>query len=189
MPPIDSTIYIVAGVVIIVIVVVIVTVTVVRKKKNKAALPPAANVGVGFGVNNSSGEKEIKYANNAGSKYTVKISHSLDPNKTWTFKVGGDILIGRAEHCPIRLEDRSVSGVHCRITVQSAGLAVIHDSKTNKTLINGSIVYDSYPLNSGDTLKVGRETLVVDYIQVLGDQPPKPEPPKDNSGGETVPIF
>lgn len=129
-----------------------------------------------------------EYINPLKPQYTIKISSADEPDKTWTLPVNEGILIGRADHCRIRLEDKSVSREHCKIIVQSLGLCVVHLSSTNKTTINGNDVVGNILLKSGDILKIGREVLHIDYIQALGSQTPRQEQMKKNSGS-TESIF
>ncbi|MDR0272785.1 MAG: FHA domain-containing protein [Clostridiales bacterium] len=126
--------------------------------------------------------------NLSDAKYTIKLSSPNDRSKTWTLDVSGEILIGRAEHCNVKLEERSVAREQCKILIQGAGLAVINLSTTNKTTLNGTNVTAGSALQSGDTLKFGRESLRVDYIQAIGAPPSIPKSPYSNRG-KTEPIF
>ena len=183
-------IYIGAGIALIILIAVIIAISIVRSKKKKSA--SSHESGVSAGHSGYSGTEKTEFlsdVNNGDSQYTIKVSHSNDPNKTWTLAVVGDLMIGRAEHCNIRLDDKSVSREQCKIVAQGSGLAIVHMGATNKTALNGNSVVGSSPLQSGDTIKIGRETLRVDYIQTLGAPLPKQEQPQNASKGNTESIF
>ena len=120
----------------------------------------------------------------------IKLSSIRDPGKTWTHHVKDELLIGRADICPVRLEDKSVSRNQCKIVSRGAGLAVEHVGSTNKTYLNGVNIIGSAPVKSGDIIKFGRESLRVDYIQQAAPQSPpqkhEPDPGKDKDETETL---
>lgn len=180
-------IFIGAGIALIILTAIFIAVKSSRGKKKKA--PPRNDViGAEYDAEYHTTEY-ISDVNPAGSQYTIKLSNSNDPGEAWTFPVDEELLIGRAEHCPVRLDDRSVSREHCKIVAQSPGLFVVHLSSTNKTSLNGSDVVGNAPLKSGDILKVGREVLHIDYIQTIGSLPPKQEQPQKTKSGNTESIF
>ncbi|WP_210166179.1 FHA domain-containing protein [Desulfitobacterium hafniense] len=183
-------IYIGAGVALLIVIAVILAVAVVRGKKKREALRSEPGIAVGY-IDDNHGEKTefVGDVNFVEAQYTIKLSNPNNPSKTWTLPITGDLLIGRAEHCSVRLDDRSVSREQCKIAVQGIGLVVIHLGSTNKTSLNGSNIVESSPLQSGDTLKFGREVLRIDYIQKLGSPPPKPELSRNSNSGKTESIF
>ena len=65
-------------------------------------------------------------------------------------------LIGGAEDCHMRCPSSSISAHHCELLVDERGVR-IHDlhSETG-TFVNNCPVNDEVPLNSGDTLRIGR---------------------------------
>ena len=186
-----------AGIALIIIIAVIIATSAVRKKK-KTARPPEPAPFVGYSVDSPFEKTEfVSDYDFTGASYTVKLSSINDPAKSWTLPVDGDgevgdLIIGRAEHCPVRLDDKSVSREHCKITAQGSGLVVVHLGSTNKTSLNGSNVTGSSPLQSGDTIKIGREALRIDYIQSLGSSPPndpEPDSQRESHKGQTESIF
>jgi hypothetical protein len=181
-------IFIGAGVLLIVLIAVIIAVCVTRGKKKKQV----SSCQPSFTPQNDSYNEKSEYigeVNAAGAQFTIKLSNPNNPSKNWTLPVSGELIIGRAEHATIRLDDKSVSREQCKIVVQGAGLVVVHLSQTNKTSLNGANVASSSPLQSGGTLKFGREVLHIDYIQSIGTPPPAREPEKTQSGGKTESIF
>jgi hypothetical protein len=192
-----------AGVALVIIIAVIVALAAVRGKKKKqggsggaggngGSAGPGAGLGPGSGTSGSNDKTEyVGEASFAGAQFTIKLSSPHNQSRSWTLPISGELIVGRAEHCAVRLDDKSVSREQCKIVVQSAGLAVVHLQHTNKTFLNGGNVAASAPLQSGDTLKFGREVLRVDYIQSLGNPVPPREPAKaPGSGGSgTESIF
>ena len=83
-------------------------------------------------------------------EYTVKLS-AQDSGESWTKTVKGDIYLGRDEDCDIRLTDGSVSRKQCRISSAGQGLIITNLSETNKTILNGTQITGSNPLQSADT--------------------------------------
>lgn len=184
----DYTIVIFIGAGIAFVILIAIAVKSLRGKKEKASLRNDS-FAMEYGGDNVYTTEFISGVNPAESQYTIKLSNSNEPNKTWTLPVNEELLIGRAEHCPVRLDDRSVSREHCKIIAQSLGLFVVHLSSTNKTSLNGSDVAGNTPLKSGDILKIGREVLHIDYIQTLGSPAPRQEQPQKNRSGNTESVF
>ena len=108
----------------------------------------------------------------AGTDFTIKISSPNDASKTWDLPVRGDLLVGRAAHCVIMLDDASVGREQCKIVIDGPNLAVVNLSSTNKTMLNGNRISDRALLQTGDTLTLGRDVLRVDYIQTPNVPPP-----------------
>jgi len=133
-----------------------------------------------------SSEEYEKYVQ---TKYTIKLSNPNNSDDTWTLSVVDDLLIGRADYCHVRFDEKSVSREQCKIAVQGMGLVVIHISLTNKTILNGSAVIESAPLKNGDLLKFGRQSLLVDYIEKLDKLHPKQEPLKYHESEKTESMF
>ena len=183
-------IFIGAGVALIIIIAIVVAIVIIRRKKKK----PAQHI-ESISEEQTQADIFIKPTDiiigtdYADIQFTIKLSSANDPSKTWTLPISGDLLIGRAEHCPIQLDEKSVSREQCKIAVQGDRLVVANLGTTNKTLLNGTCVVEPTPLNSGDTLKFGREELRIDYIQTLGNPPPKSEQPQTTKNGNTEPLF
>lgn len=120
--------------------------------------------------------------------YTVKFSAPRHPGQSWTLELAESLLIGRADHCDLRLEDGTVSREHCRIEVRDNALVLVHLG-SNTTRINGIKVTDSKPLASGDLLSLGREQLKIDYIQKLDGPETSAATGSSGSGRPTSALF
>ncbi|MCC7078553.1 MAG: FHA domain-containing protein [Acidimicrobiia bacterium] len=71
------------------------------------------------------------------------------------------IWVGRLEDCAIQLDDPNVSRHHAEVTVDASGAWVVTDlGSTNGTYVNGIRIGGETPLQDGDQLSVGRNTVV-----------------------------
>lgn len=127
--------------------------------------------------------------------YSIKISNVVNQNDSWILDVFSDIIIGRAESCTIRIDEKSVSREQCKIAANKNGLAISNLSTSNKTKLNGTVLVTEVLLHPADNIHFGRITLRVDYIQKVTDEvSPQPTPPQnptsDSSGiGKTRSMF
>jgi pSer/pThr/pTyr-binding forkhead associated (FHA) protein len=78
-----------------------------------------------------------------------------------------EFLIGRATDCDLRLRSSEISRHHCEIRIAPDGASVNDLGSSNGTYVNDQRVRSQADLHSGDLLKVGPYTFLVD----LGDQP------------------
>jgi hypothetical protein len=183
-------VFIGAAALLIILIAVIIAVAITRVKRKKRDNTRYGGDSSASSANEIHSEKTeyIGDENVAGAQFTIKLSNPNNPSRSWTLPVSGELIIGRAEHAVIRIDDKSVSREQCKIVAQGAGLAIVHLSQTNKTSLNGVAVTGSSPIQSGDTLKFGRELLRIEYIQSLGAPPPR-EPERTPSSGKTESIF
>jgi hypothetical protein len=182
--------YIGIAVVIIVFIAIIIAIAIIRSKKRKKDTILHTPISYGSIAENYAEKTEfVSEVNHNDLQYTMKLSNANDPRQTWTLPVTGEILIGRAEHCLVKLDDKSVSREQCKITAKGNGLVVAHMSSTNKTSLNGIALTESSSIQSGDTLKFGRIMLQVDYIQALGSPLQRQEQPQYSDKGKTESIF
>jgi pSer/pThr/pTyr-binding forkhead associated (FHA) protein len=82
---------------------------------------------------------------------------STDVDQPLTFRLlpGSIKTLGRAQAADFIVDAALVSRVHCRFTLDAAGLGVEDLASTNGTWVNGRKV-EKAPLTDGDTVKVGR---------------------------------
>jgi pSer/pThr/pTyr-binding forkhead associated (FHA) protein len=80
-------------------------------------------------------------------------------NKVKTVTLDGNLQIGRAEACQVRLEDTYISSFHARIFRRDDGWYVEDLGSTNGTYLNQRRVTSPAELRAGDRLKVGKMTL------------------------------
>lgn len=80
-------------------------------------------------------------------------------DKVQTVTLDGNLQIGRAEACQIRLDDTYISSFHARIFRREDGWYVEDLGSTNGTYLNQRRVTSPAELRAGDKLKIGKMTL------------------------------
>ena len=182
--------YIIAGILILAVIVTAAVLIILRRNKSRAPIPEDPFQTMSDGEFRDFEKTEYFHdAKHTDTIFTIRLCSQNNAQKTWTLPVNNDLLIGRAEHCPVRLFDKSVSRVQCKIVVYGGGLAIVHLGSSNKTVLNGRAVLENAPLQSGDTIKLGREVLHVDYIQKLDSPVLNLHEPQDYSQEKTESIF
>jgi pSer/pThr/pTyr-binding forkhead associated (FHA) protein len=73
----------------------------------------------------------------------------------------GRTLVGRGEHCDLRMEDEAVSTDHLEITRRGSTLLATDLDSRNGTLLNGAPLEGTRRLRSGDVLVAGSVRLEV----------------------------
>ena len=176
------------------VVVIIIVAAASGSKKKKAAVinyyPESSNSSIHDEKTEYIGAKGASEINFLDADFSIKISCASDMSKTWNLPVKGELIIGRAQHAHVMLDDGSVAREQCKIVIDGANLAVVNLSNTNKTILNGNRISGMVPLQSGDTLTLGRDVLRVDYIQSLtAPQPSHEQPTSVNRSSNTESIF
>jgi hypothetical protein len=80
-------------------------------------------------------------------------------NKLDTVRLSGQVQIGRAEACQIKLDDTYVSTFHARIFNRDGSWFVEDLGSTNGTYLNQRRVTSPVELQAGDRVKIGKTTL------------------------------
>jgi pSer/pThr/pTyr-binding forkhead associated (FHA) protein len=90
---------------------------------------------------------------------------------------GPEFLIGRGTDCDLRLRETAVSRHHCTLRISDGEVSVVDLGSSNGTFLNGQRIRSSSPLRSGDELRIGSASFLVD----LGDPggPPADVPDVD----------
>lgn len=73
----------------------------------------------------------------------------------------GELLIGRAEDCPLRLSDRTASRHHARLLIDGTDITVVDLGSHNGTRVLGQRVVGSRTLQHGDVIQICEVTLVL----------------------------
>ena len=79
----------------------------------------------------------------------------------------GTVAIGRAPDCDIRVQDTSVSRLHCEIVRDTNTFTLVDNGSTNRTYVNGKPV-KQVELRDGDLVRVGRsifKLLAADNVE------------------------
>lgn len=86
----------------------------------------------------------------------------LESSSGQTLVLGKEkIRVGRLEDCAIQFDDPNVSRHHAEIAPDASGTWIVTDlGSTNGTFVNGIRIGGATPLQDGDQLSIGRNTLV-----------------------------
>lgn len=103
---------------------------------------------------------------------------SRDGEVLKTYPLEGEVILGRAASCAIRLDDRAVSREHAVFRVLSDGVEVQQKSEFASLLINGQ-ASSSGLLRHGDSLSIGPYSLYLAIDSVSGS--PAEVSPKQES--------
>ncbi len=107
-------------------------------------------------VSTSEESKHVCFNSAGGERYRVELKPGGDP-----------AYIGRAAGTAVRIDDPSVSRLHCSLSVRSGGSALIADlGSANGTYVNGRLLGrdEARPLTAGDVVGVGDFKLTVSEI-------------------------
>jgi predicted component of type VI protein secretion system len=91
----------------------------------------------------------------------------------------GGFVIGRGADCDLRVPVAAISRHHCLIRVQGQQATLVDLRSSNGTFLNGRPVHTPTPLHSGDEIRVGACSFVVD----LGGNPSIPDHGDDPNTG------
>ncbi|MDR1320320.1 MAG: FHA domain-containing protein [Gracilibacteraceae bacterium] len=157
----SMVVYIGGGAGLIIAVALIAALIVMRGRKKKASDPAPAQ----DGANVASGETELLSGSNnfGGENPCIRLRNAGAVDQVWDITLTKDVLIGRDTGCQVCIADGAVSRQHCKIYVMGV-VTVENLSQTNKTLLNGEQLNSPAALKTGDRLKCGRVTLIVDEL-------------------------
>jgi pSer/pThr/pTyr-binding forkhead associated (FHA) protein len=90
---------------------------------------------------------------------TNVVIYGKDGRRAGSFKLAGDIEIGRADHCTIRLADTYASQVHARLSARNGSWTIEDLGSTNGTFLNERRLESPSPVRSGDKIRIGTTVL------------------------------
>jgi len=152
-------IYIGVGIGVIVAVAIIIALINIRNKKKKEMKRGDSVPGVTYPPKN----KEKPSVNSNDGNPCILLHNVSEVDQAWDITLTKGVIIGRDTSCQICLADNSVSREQCKI-YHNGNAMVENRSKSNKTLLNGELLNKPTAIKSGDRLKCGRITLIVDSI-------------------------
>jgi pSer/pThr/pTyr-binding forkhead associated (FHA) protein len=85
------------------------------------------------------------------------------------FAVGGQLTVGRASGCDLRLDDPKVSRQHATLEPLDSALLVYDHASLNGTWVNDARITRSAALRSGDRLRIGGSVFVVSEAEDASD--------------------
>jgi pSer/pThr/pTyr-binding forkhead associated (FHA) protein len=90
---------------------------------------------------------------------TNVVIYGKDGRRIGIFKLTGDIEIGRADHCTIRLADTYASQVHARLSPRNGSWTIEDLGSTNGTFLNERRLESPSQVRSGDKVRIGTTVL------------------------------
>ena len=91
------------------------------------------------------------------------IEPGASPGQTREVLIGKDeFLIGRGADCDLRLRDTEISRHHCTIRVGADEATLVDLGSSNGTYLNGQRVRSQASLHTGDEVRLGSATFVID---------------------------
>lgn len=120
---------------------------------------------------------------------TPLITISKDGETLKTLPVEGDVVLGRAEGCEIRLEDRAISREHAIFRKSGSQIQVEKKSEFAPLLVNGSECTTAI-LKEGDIVSVGPYLIRMSMPVEAPPPPPQQEtaPPPVSEAAVEVPV-
>jgi pSer/pThr/pTyr-binding forkhead associated (FHA) protein len=90
---------------------------------------------------------------------TNVVIYGKDGRRIGSFKLAGDIEIGRADHCTIRLADTYASQVHARLSPRNGSWTIEDLGSTNGTFLNERRLESPSQVRAGDKVRIGTTVL------------------------------
>jgi pSer/pThr/pTyr-binding forkhead associated (FHA) protein len=84
---------------------------------------------------------------------------SKDGRRIGSHELAGEIEIGRADHCTIRLSDDYASQVHARLSTRNGAWVVEDLGSTNGTFLNERRLESPNEVRAGDRIRIGTTVL------------------------------
>lgn len=108
---------------------------------------------------------------------------------------GVELRVGRAPGSGLRLDDRNVSRLHCRLFRYGAHLVVEDMGSANGTFVNGRRLNGRHQLREADVVSVGDWDITIEGPGLLTADPeavtasmPVPMPPRPDGGEGAAPA-
>lgn len=98
--------------------------------------------------------------------YKVTLTDKKDITRSFQCELRNSVSVGRAAGNDIVIDSGSVSKRHCMITNKNGRLFIQDLNSTNGTYINGEEIHFDTEIFSGNTIRIGKEELLVKLEQV-----------------------
>lgn len=98
-------------------------------------------------------------ASKGGKAPAAVVVHEPEGAKPRTVRLSGQVDIGRADGCAIRLQDTYVSQVHARLAGKDGAWYVEDLGSTNGTYLNDRKVVAPVEVHAGDVVRIGKTVL------------------------------
>jgi hypothetical protein len=98
-------------------------------------------------------------ATRGGRPPSSVVVHSSQGQKLGTFRLSGQVQIGRDASCDITVDDAYVSQQHARLYGEDGSWFVEDLGSTNGTYLNDRRLASPAPVHAGDVVRVGKTVL------------------------------
>lgn len=99
-------------------------------------------------------------------RYKVTLTNKNDITRSFQCELRNSVSVGRAVGNDIVIDSGSVSKKHCMITNKNGRLFIQDLNSTNGTYVNGEEIHFDTEIFSGNTIRIGKEELLVKLEQV-----------------------
>lgn len=157
-----------AGIVVIIIVVLIIMLVSKRKKKETAGM---VTHDVSNSYNHSTNDETVFIRPDVipmTNNMHIILKAFSGTGQKWNLSLSEELLVGRDTDCQIRILDNKTSRKQCRIYYLGA-VYIENLSQSNLTELNGSVLRKPEILKSGDKIKCGQVSLLVEKITESND--------------------
>lgn len=94
----------------------------------------------------------------------LKITNVNKPEQVLTRALMGELILGRKRECDLTFDqEKTVSGTHCKLSLENGKVYVEDLGSSNKTWINCREVLQREEVHSGDQIKMGALELRIDF--------------------------
>jgi serine/threonine protein kinase len=106
----------------------------------------------------------------------LTVIKGVDKDKHFVLSENFNLLFGRSKHAESRLNDLSVSRVHCEVELLRSGRVLLMDLESSGTYVNGQRVTEQF-LKVGDVVRIGTTEMRLEDDNAAILQPTAAPPP------------
>ena len=123
---------------------------------------PISNETVLLGMN-SYDDSETMILVNTDNRFMLRLTDTEDPGSFYEAALFDIVSIGRNPENQIVIKgDKSVSSIHCEISVKGSSFRLRDLNSRNGTYLNGSRITDETELANGNKIRIGRREYILD---------------------------
>lgn len=82
----------------------------------------------------------------------------------------GEYILGRSPYCSIVVSNALASRQHCAVRLTSSGLVIVDLNSRNGTLVNGKRLEGELPIQAGDIIRIGSDSIEVLLAESAADK-------------------
>ena len=109
-----------------------------------------------------SDEMQVHFAKNETPQKKIKlnVTDASGQSKVVEMPIVKSIFVGRSDMCDVFFDDKTMSRQHFVIAEENDVFTITNLSQTSSTVLNGVPVQNPRPLQNGDTINAGQQTIV-----------------------------